>query len=306
MPRPCGQVYRSRRGRCGPVFFATVNADSSRAVRLKRHRLRSRHVRAPLCCRCCCALLSADAPQTIEEKAQLCSACHGESGIPQEKTTPVIWGQHQGYPYLQLRDYKRGDRKNDQMTPIAEALERDEMMALAEYFAKKPWPESQAAAGAGGGRGAGAARQCRGRLHRLSSGGISGRRHAAASRRPDQGISGPLDARFPHRARGNNPGNDRPDDSPRRKRTSRRSPTTWQGCRPRRDGVLARASFVAHARVDGRSSAVFPCLSFVPGPRRGATGGRRLPRDRLGGDHQSRASAVVGGVDRARRDRAGA
>ena len=78
--------------------------------------------------------------QTIEEKAQLCSACHGENGIPQEKSTPVIWGQHQGYLYIQLRDYKRGTRKNEQMTPIAEALERNDMMALAEYFSKKPWP----------------------------------------------------------------------------------------------------------------------------------------------------------------------
>jgi cytochrome c553 len=78
--------------------------------------------------------------QTLEEKAQMCGGCHGESGVPQEKTTPVIWGQHQGYLYLQLRDYKRGDRKDDQMTPVVELLERDDMMALAEYFSKKKWP----------------------------------------------------------------------------------------------------------------------------------------------------------------------
>src|SRR5262249_15688073 len=38
--------------------------------------------------------------QTIEEKAQACSACHGENGVPQDKATPVIAGQHQGYLYL--------------------------------------------------------------------------------------------------------------------------------------------------------------------------------------------------------------
>ena len=27
---------------------------------------------------------------TLEEKAQMCGACHGENGVPQEKTTPVI------------------------------------------------------------------------------------------------------------------------------------------------------------------------------------------------------------------------
>lgn len=78
--------------------------------------------------------------QSIEEKAQVCTACHGENGIPQDKAIPVIWGQHQGYLYLQLRDYKRGTRKNEQMSPIAEGLERNDMMALAEYFSKKKWP----------------------------------------------------------------------------------------------------------------------------------------------------------------------
>jgi cytochrome c553 len=77
---------------------------------------------------------------TLEEKAVMCAGCHGESGVPQEKTTPVIWGQYQGYLYLQLRDYKRGDRKDDQMTPVVDLLERDDMLALAEYFSKKPWP----------------------------------------------------------------------------------------------------------------------------------------------------------------------
>jgi len=88
----------------------------------------------------CVALAGPTRAKTLEERVQLCNACHGENGVPQDKAVPVIWGQHQGYTYLQLRDYKRGDRKNDQMSPVAEALERDEMMALAEYFAKKPWP----------------------------------------------------------------------------------------------------------------------------------------------------------------------
>ena len=78
--------------------------------------------------------------QTLEEKAQMCGGCHGEDGVPQEKTTPIIWGQHQGYLYLNLRDYKRGDRKDDQMTPVVDLLEREDMMVLAEYFSKKKWP----------------------------------------------------------------------------------------------------------------------------------------------------------------------
>ena len=92
----------------------------------------------------CILLLPAPSPaQTIEEKAQLCAACHGENGIPQEKTTPVIWGQYQGYLYLVLRDYKSGARKNDIMSPLAETLAREDMMALALYFSQKRWPDLQ-------------------------------------------------------------------------------------------------------------------------------------------------------------------
>jgi cytochrome c553 len=79
--------------------------------------------------------------ETIEDKAAVCASCHGEDGIPPDKTFPVIWGQHQGYIYLQLRDFKRGSRKSDAMAPFVEQMERDDMMALAEYFSKKPWPD---------------------------------------------------------------------------------------------------------------------------------------------------------------------
>jgi cytochrome c553 len=87
------------------------------------------------------ALAWPSAAQTVDQKAQLCGACHGENGVPQQQTTPVIWGQQLGYLYIQLRDFNGGERKNDQMSPIAAMLERDDMMALAEYFSRKPWPQ---------------------------------------------------------------------------------------------------------------------------------------------------------------------
>ena len=77
---------------------------------------------------------------SLEDNVAMCGACHGENGVPQDKTTPVIWGQTEGYLYLQLRDYKRGDRKNDQMTPVAGQLERADMFALAKSFSQKKWP----------------------------------------------------------------------------------------------------------------------------------------------------------------------
>ena len=81
--------------------------------------------------------------QTIDEKAQVCTGCHGENGVPERKTWPAIWGQQQGYLYLQLRDFKSGARKDDLMSPIAQSLERADMQALALYFSQKPWPNLQ-------------------------------------------------------------------------------------------------------------------------------------------------------------------
>jgi cytochrome c553 len=79
--------------------------------------------------------------QTLDQKVQICSGCHGGNGKPVDKTIPNIWGQQAGYLYIQLRDFKRGDRKSEIMQPIASAFERDDMMAIAEYFSTKPWPD---------------------------------------------------------------------------------------------------------------------------------------------------------------------
>ena len=78
--------------------------------------------------------------EDIAEKAKLCATCHGEDGKPKEADTPIIWGQHTGYLYIELRDYKSGLRKNDKMSAIAADLSKDDMMALAQYFSEKPWP----------------------------------------------------------------------------------------------------------------------------------------------------------------------
>src|SRR5580698_6806135 len=93
------------------------------------------------------ALLSAATgawADAIEDKASVCSACHGEKGLPDDKAIPIIWGQNEGYIYLQLRDFQKGARKDDRMTPIAQSLSKDDAQALAAYFAAKPWPKTGA------------------------------------------------------------------------------------------------------------------------------------------------------------------
>ncbi|HEY5206694.1 MAG TPA: c-type cytochrome [Roseiarcus sp.] len=80
----------------------------------------------------------------IADKAEVCTACHGEQGLPAEPAIPIIWGQNEGYLYLELRDFQKGARKDDQMTPIAQTLTKEDAQALAAYFAGKPWPKTGA------------------------------------------------------------------------------------------------------------------------------------------------------------------
>src|SRR6478609_8244326 len=86
---------------------------------------------------------SAFAADPIEAKAKVCTTCHGENGVPQLKTTPVIWGQNAGYMFLQLRDFQSGARKNDLMSPIAATLASEDLLPLATYFSKLKWPNLQ-------------------------------------------------------------------------------------------------------------------------------------------------------------------
>jgi len=84
--------------------------------------------------------LAQNLPPNLAQQVEVCAGCHGQDGKPADKTIPIIWGQQAGYIYIQLRDFKRGDRKSDIMQPIASAFEKNDMLAIAEYLAQKPWP----------------------------------------------------------------------------------------------------------------------------------------------------------------------
>lgn len=86
---------------------------------------------------------SALAADAIEEKAAICAGCHGENGVPIDKVTPILWGLPEGYIYLQLRDFKSGARKFETMNTVVADFSKEDMKALAAYFAAKPWPDLQ-------------------------------------------------------------------------------------------------------------------------------------------------------------------
>jgi cytochrome c553 len=73
----------------------------------------------------------------VEAKAQTCFACHGPNGNSPTPQFPILAGQTARYLYLQLRDFKEGRRKDPQMTPMAEPLSRDDMLALADFFSQQ-------------------------------------------------------------------------------------------------------------------------------------------------------------------------
>jgi cytochrome c553 len=69
--------------------------------------------------------------------SQTCVACHGPGGNSITAGTPSISGSAAQAISMQLFNYREGNRKNAQMSPIAENLTNPEMNDLAAYFASE-------------------------------------------------------------------------------------------------------------------------------------------------------------------------
>ena len=81
--------------------------------------------------------------QKIEERLRGCDSCHGEHGFPTDKTTPIIWGQQQGYIDSALSDFKKGLRVSEAMAASVQDLGRLDIVAISMHYAEKPWPDLQ-------------------------------------------------------------------------------------------------------------------------------------------------------------------
>jgi cytochrome c553 len=77
-----------------------------------------------------------------KEKAGLCSACHGESGISQTENIPSLAGQPDQFIQWQLVFFRSGARKNEQMQPIVEQIDNDDIRNLGAYFASLAPPKA--------------------------------------------------------------------------------------------------------------------------------------------------------------------
>jgi cytochrome c553 len=68
---------------------------------------------------------------------QLCAACHGPEGNSVIPANPSLAAQPEQSISIQLFQFREGNRKDAQMTPIAEKLSNKEMNELAAYFSKQ-------------------------------------------------------------------------------------------------------------------------------------------------------------------------
>jgi cytochrome c553 len=75
----------------------------------------------------------------VRKLAEPCFACHGPDGNSTIPQFPNLAGQSWRYIYIELKDFKEGRRSDPNMTPVAQALSREEMIALGNFFeARKP------------------------------------------------------------------------------------------------------------------------------------------------------------------------
>jgi len=75
-------------------------------------------------------------------KAELCTGCHGEGGISQTENIPSLAGQPDQFIQWQLVFFRAGTRKNEQMQPIVEQINNDDIRNLGAYFASLPPPKA--------------------------------------------------------------------------------------------------------------------------------------------------------------------
>ena len=68
---------------------------------------------------------------------QLCAACHGPEGNSVIAANPSLAGQPEQMISTQLYQFREGNRKDPQMSPMAEKLTNKEMNELAAYFSRQ-------------------------------------------------------------------------------------------------------------------------------------------------------------------------
>lgn len=104
-----------------------------------------------LSARCAAAVLAAALPflaypqvapaadaEAGRQKAQTCVACHGPGGNSVNPIMPSLAGQPKQFIVTQLFMFREGNRKDQQMSPMARDLTNADLNDLAAYFSAQP------------------------------------------------------------------------------------------------------------------------------------------------------------------------
>jgi len=80
-------------------------------------------------------------PAAVKEKAEICAGCHGENGISETENIPSLAGQQDQFIQWQLVFFRAGTRKSEQMQPVVEQLNNEDVRNLGAYFASLTPPK---------------------------------------------------------------------------------------------------------------------------------------------------------------------
>ena len=83
-----------------------------------------------------CAGAASAQTMPLAERIQLCGTCHGEDGNSRMENIPSLAGQPEFFLLNQLVLMREGVRRIEVMTPFVKDLKDDEIIALANHFAK--------------------------------------------------------------------------------------------------------------------------------------------------------------------------
>ena len=123
---------------------------TSRAIRLAARQAMSQKVMLKIVAGGVLLLLagftgaSAAEAQAVEQKVAVCKACHLTGALQSTSVIPNIWGQSEGYVYIQLRDFKSGARNAPEdaaMRGFVATMSDADMLEMAKYASTQPWPK---------------------------------------------------------------------------------------------------------------------------------------------------------------------
>jgi cytochrome c553 len=76
--------------------------------------------------------------QTIEQRAEVCFACHGDQGQSETENTPSLGGQQAPYALIQLFMFREKLRTFEPMNDVAKAMTDDDLRNFSDFIARLP------------------------------------------------------------------------------------------------------------------------------------------------------------------------